>query len=87
MKKLLNNNLIKNYIILLIFMTILEIVFRAISNIPILNLAMLRVFVGLNIIALIISFIISWMNKKYSKIFVIFFIFSMHYLYFFPNRF
>ena len=72
MKKLLNNNLIKNYTILLIFMTILEITFRTISNIPIFNLAFIRVFVGLNIISLITSFIISWMDKKYSKFFVIF---------------
>lgn len=72
MKKLLNNNLIKNYIILLVFMNILEIVFRLISNIPILNIAMIRVFVGLNFIALITSFILSWIDKKYSKFFVIF---------------
>ena len=71
MKKLLNNNLIKNYIILIVFMTILEIAFRAISNIPIFNLALLRVFIGLNFIALITSFILSWMDRKYSKFFVI----------------
>ena len=64
MKKLLNNNLIKNYIILIVFMTILEIAFRAISNIPIFNLALLRVFIGLNFIALITSFILSWMDRK-----------------------
>lgn len=71
MKKLLNNNLIKNYIILIVFMTILEIAFRAISNIPIFNLALLRVFIGLNFIALITSFILSWMDRKYSKFIVI----------------
>ena len=72
MKKLLNNNLIKNYIILIVFMSILEITFRLISNIPVLNMAMIRVFIGLNIIALIISFILSWANRKYSKFLVLF---------------
>lgn len=72
MKKLLNNNLIKNYIILIIFMSILEITFRLISDIPVLNVAMIRVFIGLNIIALIISFILSWANRKYSKFLVLF---------------
>ena len=72
MKKLLNNNLIKNYIILIVFMSILEITFRLISNIPVLNVAMIRVFIGLNIIALIISFILSWANRKYSKFLVLF---------------
>lgn len=71
MKKLLNNNLIKNYFILLVFMTVLEILFRVISNIPVFNIAFLRIFIGLNFIALITSFILSWMNKKYSKFFVV----------------
>ena len=56
MKKLLNNNLIKNYFILLVFMTVLEILFRVISNIPVFNIAFLRIFIGLNFIALITFF-------------------------------
>ena len=71
MKKLLNNNIIKNYFVLLVFMTVLEILFRVISNIPVFNIAFLRIFIGLNFIALITSFILSWMNKKYSKFFVV----------------
>ena len=71
MKKLLNNKLIKNYLILLIFMNLLEIVFRLISNTQVFDVAFLRIFVGLNIIAVFIAFILSWSNNKFNKIFII----------------
>jgi hypothetical protein len=69
--KFVKNNLFKNYAILLVFLMLLEIVFRAISNISILNIALLRIFLGLNFISLIISFILSWFSKKIQKIGVI----------------
>ncbi|MFR5856915.1 MAG: LTA synthase family protein [Bacilli bacterium] len=72
MKKLLNNNLVKNYFILTISLFSLEISFRLISGISIFNIALLRIFIGISIISLIVSFILSWMSKKHSKYFVIF---------------
>lgn len=68
MKKLLKNDLIKNYIIFLVFLSILEITFKLISGMSLANYALLRIFIGLNFISLLISFILSWFNKKISKI-------------------
>ena len=80
MKKLLNNKLIKNYLIILIFTNLLEISFRLISQSKVFDVSLLRIFIGLNIISLLISFILSWTNKKSIKIFniIIAFIFSIY---------
>ena len=69
MKKLLNNKLIKNYLIILIFTNLLEISFRLISQSKVFDVSLLRIFIGLNFVSLLISFILSWTNKKSIKIF------------------
>ena len=71
MKNLLKNNLIKNYFILLIFLCLLEISFRLISGISLKNIALLRIFIGLNFISILLSFILSWFNKTVNKILII----------------
>lgn len=71
MKKLLNNNLIKNYLILLIFTLLLEIIFRLISGMLVWDVSLIRIFIGLNFISLLISFVLSWTNKLGGKIFTI----------------
>lgn len=68
MKNLLKNNLIKNYFLLTIFLMLTEILFRIVSNIPIKSLALLRIFIGVNFISILLSFILSWFNKKINKI-------------------
>ena len=68
MKNLLKNNLIKNYFLLTIFLMLTEILFRIVSNIPIKSLALLRIFIGINFISILLSFILSWFNKKINKI-------------------
>lgn len=68
MKNLLKNNLIKNYLLLTIFLMLTEILFRIVSNIPIKSLALLRIFIGVNFISILLSFIFSWFNKKINKI-------------------
>lgn len=80
MKKLLNNKLIKNYLIILIFTNLLEISFRLISQSKVFDVSLLRIFIGLNFVSLLISFILSWTNKKSIKIFniIIAFIFSIY---------
>ena len=72
MKKLLNNNLIKNFLILLVFTNILEITFRMINNSLVFDWSYLRIFLGLAFGSLLISFILSWTNKTCSKVLVIF---------------
>ena len=71
MKTLLNNRVIKNYLILLIFMLLLEILFRVISDVKLFDISLIRIFIGLNFISLLISFILSWTNKLGAKIFTI----------------
>lgn len=71
MKKLFRKSIIKNYIILLIFTNMLEIVFRIISDIKLFDISYLRIFLGLNILSLLLSFIFSWFNKIINKILII----------------
>ena len=70
MKNLLKNNLIKNYMILVVFFSLLEISFRLISGISLNNIALLRIFIGVNFVSVLLSFILSWFNKLISKILV-----------------
>ena len=71
MKNLLKNNLIKNYMILVVFFLLLEISFRLISGISLNNIALLRIFIGVNFVSILLSFILSWFNKLISKILVL----------------
>ena len=71
MKNLLKNNLIKNYMILLVFFSLLEISFRLISGISLNNIALLRIFIGVNFVSILLSFILSWFNKLISKILIL----------------
>lgn len=71
MKNLLKNNLIKNYMILVVFFSLLEISFRLISGISLNNIALLRIFIGVNFVSVLLSFILSWFNKLISKILVL----------------
>lgn len=77
MKNLLKNNLIKNYIILLIFFMLLEISFRLISGITLKNIALLRIFIGINFVSILLSYILSWFNKNVSKVLIIVFSFAI----------
>lgn len=71
MKSVFKNNLIKNYIILLVFTTVLELSFRKISGIPVWDISFLRIFIGLNLCSVLLSFIFSWLNKGFNKLAVI----------------
>ena len=77
MKNLLKNNLIKNYIILLIFFMLLEISFRLISGITLKNIALLRIFIGINFVSILLSYILSWFSKNVSKVLIIVFSFAI----------
>lgn len=71
MKKLLNNNLIKNFLIILVFTFLLEITFRLISGSQVFDVSLIRIILGLSFISLILSFILSWTNKTCSKVIII----------------
>ena len=80
MKKLLNNNLIKNSLIILVFTFLLEITFRIICGSQVFDVSLIRIFLGLAFLALVISFILSWTNKTCSKVLIIItaFVFSIY---------
>lgn len=67
MKKLLKNNLIKNYLVFMFFLFLLEVIFRVVSGITLKSTALLRIFLGVNFLSVILSYILSWFNKKVSK--------------------
>ena len=71
MKKLLNNNLIKNFLIIFVFTFLLEITFRLINGSQVFDMSIIRIALGLSFISLILSFILSWTNKTCSKVLII----------------
>ena len=63
MKKLVNNSFFKTYMVLLIGLLLVEVIFKLISGANLLDLSMLRIFLGLNIITTLIAFILNFFNK------------------------
>ena len=72
--KLWQNKFIKNYLILIVLLSFLELTFRIISNLKLFSIEEVRIFLGLNIISLLFSFIISFIPKIGAKIFNLIFI-------------
>lgn len=68
MKNLLKSNLVKNYTILLIYTTVIEMLFRLISNIKVFDISFLRIFIGLNFISLILGYLLSLLSKTVNKV-------------------
>ncbi len=68
MKKIGKNKLFKNYISLLIPLFSIEIIFKILSNMSILDWATFRIFLSCNIIALFVSLITNVCSNKTSNI-------------------
>lgn len=71
MKTKLNNSYFINYIILLLGMFIPEIIFKLINHSNIFDTSTLRIFLGINIICSIISFILNFTNAITKRIVII----------------
>ncbi len=69
MKKYLNNIVFKNYISFLIPLFIIEVLFRILEEMPILDWAVLRIFISCNILSLFVSICTCFMNRKLGNIF------------------
>lgn len=67
-KKLWQNKFFRNYFLLFITLFLLELEFRLLSGLEIFSYASLRIFLGLNIIAIPLSFLISHLPNLASKI-------------------
>ncbi|MEG1506591.1 MAG: sulfatase-like hydrolase/transferase [Bacilli bacterium] len=80
MKKLQNSKTILNFILLLLSFLGIELIFRLASGIKVFDVSILRVILGSLIISILFTFLLSWINKKVSKIIivVITFIFSIY---------
>ena len=68
MKRLLTNKIIKNYLLLITCLFGIEIIFRAIEKMAILEWATLRIFVGMSIISLFVSILMSFCKRWISNI-------------------
>ena len=73
--RVLRNKFIKNYVLLMLFFTAIEISFRLISGIKVFDMALLRIFIGINFLSIIISFVLSWLTPLFNKIFVLLLVF------------
>lgn len=68
MKKLMKNKLIKNYISFLLPLFLVEVFFRALSDMPIFDWAIFRIFLSCNIFSLSISILSCFLKEKISTI-------------------
>ena len=67
-RKLWNNRILKNYVLLMVSFLIIEIIFRIIEQIPIIHYASSRIFLGLNILALFFGYLLSFLPKIIAKV-------------------
>ena len=68
-RKLWQVKFFKNYFILIISFLLLETIFRVIEGNNLITYSYLRIFIGLNIISLILSLLLNYMPKLVAKIF------------------
>ena len=68
MKKILTNNILKNYLILTISLFGIEMIFKAIENTSVLDWSSLRIFMGISIISLFLSILLSFCKKWIANI-------------------
>ena len=67
-RKMWNNRILKNYVLLMVSFLIIEIIFRIIEQIPIIHYSSLRIFLGLNILALFFGYLLSFLPKIIAKV-------------------
>ena len=68
MKKILTNNILKNYLILTISLFGIEMIFKAVENTSVLDWSSLRIFIGISIISLFLSILLSFCKKWIANI-------------------
>ena len=66
--KVLCNKVFKNYILLMITMFATELVFRYVVKAPIIDWAVLRIFLGINVISLLFSLLLSFVGRIVGNI-------------------
>ena len=66
--KVLCNKVFKNYILLMITMFATELIFRYVVKAPIIDWAVLRIFLGINVISLLFSLLLSFVGRIVGNI-------------------
>ena len=69
--KILTNKFFKPFLLLTTISLIIEIIFKIVMNLTIFDWSLLRIFIGLSIINIFFSFLISFGNRIVSNIFII----------------
>lgn len=68
MKKILTNKITKNFLLLLVTLFGIEMIFKAVVDMSVLDWSTLRIFIGISIISLIISLVMSFCKKWIANI-------------------
>lgn len=68
MKKIFLNRVIKNHLLLFLVLFIAEMIFRVVLEMPLIDWAVLRIFLGINIISMICSILFSFCGRIASNI-------------------
>lgn len=68
MKKLFHNRIVKNYLLMFLTLFAVEVIFRAVLKMPLIDWSLLRIFVGINIVTMILSIIFSYCGRIGSNI-------------------
>lgn len=78
--KIFYNKAFKNYFLLMITLLLTEVIFRLLTNIPIIDWSMLRIFIGVNFISFLLGVINSFFGRVIGDIliFVVSFFFSVY---------
>ncbi len=71
MRAVLKSRLFKNYGIILFFTFLIEILFRVLSEIEVFDYSLIRIFIGLNILSIILSYLFSWVSVRVAKVFTL----------------
>ena len=67
-RKLWNNRILKNYVLLMVSILIIEINFRINEQVPIIHYSSVRILLGLSILALFFSYLLSFLLKIIAKV-------------------
>lgn len=66
--KLLQNKILKNFLTIFLSLFIIEIIFRLVSKLTLLDVALIRIIIGLVFISSLLSLIFSFFNNKWKNI-------------------
>ena len=66
--KLLLNRTLRNFLALFVSLSLIEVIFRVVSNFPLLDYSVIRILLGITIMSGILSFILSFTNQKIRNV-------------------